>query len=481
MNVEKQKLLIFGLGFFGRELLKTLTTGWDVVAVDRKDTRVKQCREENPDVEIHHGAADSVLTWRELDLTDIKYIISAGRNTEVDLEVCRIARDVFKLEIPIIVLVYENVDEEPFEKFNVSIVNPMEQGVRVVLKRLEKNVSRAVNVGLGKGELIEVKIMAGSHLVDRKLKYLRPSHWHISALYRDGKLILPDGNSSLKIGDRVLLVGAPQVLESVAALLLKGLPQFPLQYGSTIVFPLHMDFMFNMDEAAYLHTFFKAKGITFVPFNKQPLLALEEKIKKDVSNFEMKPSIALFKEIFMQKLDTGFMVVPVAQKAGGSSGWGWLKHSRLRNCFKLARKPFLLSRLTFPYRGVIISLNGPDPAQAMETGIEMAKLLDIPFKVLYVALPKEMRGNEDEEHLLLRQDIVSDFEGIYKTTIQYDVPVGNPVRESLKYLEPLENHVLVINSEQGASLSFFKPNISYLIAKKTGLSTLVIPEAHSNE
>jgi len=184
MNAEKQKVLIIGLGYFGEELLRTLSTDWALVVIDIKESLMARWQEKIPGVEYIHGAGDSPLTWKKLDLKEIKYIISAVRNVSVDLEVCRIAREVYKLKIPIIVLVYEEVEEKWFEKFNVTLINPLKLGIRMILKKMQKNVIYAANVGLGKGELIEVGIKARSHLVDRKLKYQRPSKWHISALYR---------------------------------------------------------------------------------------------------------------------------------------------------------------------------------------------------------------------------------------------------------------------------------------------------------
>jgi hypothetical protein len=158
-----------------------------------------------------------------------------------------------------------------------------------------------------------------------------------------------------------------------------------------------------------------------------------------------------------------------------------LKGTRLRETFKRSRKPFLLSRLTHPYEGLVISLNGPDPVQAMETGIEMARILDISYQVFYVAQPRETRGMEEEQRMKFRRQIISDFEGIYKTSIDYKVQEGNPVRETLKYLKPLTNHLLVTVTDHHASLSIFKPNVPYLVAKNTHLSTLVIPEVYTNE
>lgn len=473
MNVDKQSVLIVGLGYFGKELLRTLSTEWDVIVIDVSETRIARFKEEVPEARYHHGAGESTLTWKKLDLGNVKYIISALRDTEVDLEVCRIARTVHKLKIPIIVLVYEEVEEKRFEPYNVTLMNPLKLGIQMILKNMVKNVITAANVGLGKGELIEVSIKARSHLVGRKLKHLKPSRWHISALYRNGKLILPDGNCCMKIGDRVLLVGDPKVLENVSTTLLKGLPQFPMQYGSDIVFPLHVDYGNHLDEAIYWLDNFKAQRIRFMPFRNKLSPTFTEKIKKEVKTFEMAPAIDLYKEVFLQSGDTGALVVPVDK--------GRLTRRRIRETFKQSRAPFLISRLTVPYEGVVISLNGPDPVQAMEVGVETARMLGISLQVVYVTLPKEMRGREEDEQLRLRREIVTDFEAIHKTTVDYSVLEGNPVRRTLKYLAPLSRRLLILVSDPNASLSFFRPNVSYMIARKTRLSTLVIPEVYTHE
>lgn len=473
MNAEKQKVLIFGLGYFGKELLRNLSREWQILVVGMRDGQAALCRAEFPDVEYLQGAGDSPVTWKKLDLENVKYIISAVRNVDIDLEVCRIAREVYKLKIPVIVLVYEDVEEGLFEKFHVTVINPLKLGAQAILKTIEKNVLYAANVGLGKGELVEVNIKARSHLVGRKLKYLRPSHWHISALYREGKLILPNGNCTLKMGDRVLLVGDPKVLGNVTTTLLKGLPQFPLQYGGDIVFPLHGDFSGNMDEAIYWLNSFNGKRIRFIRFKEKLAPGMTDKIKEKVKHFEIGQTVNLFKEIFSLSLDTGVLVVPVNRL--------WLERSRIRETFKRSRKPFLLSRSTAPYEGVAVSLNGPDPVQALETGVEIAKMLNISLRVVYVTLPKEMRGREEDEKLRFRREIVSDFEGIYKASMDYRVIEGNPVRETVTVFSRLNSHLVVLVADPNASLSFFKPNVPYLVASKTHLSTLVIPEVFTNE
>ncbi|MCK5058077.1 MAG: NAD-binding protein [Candidatus Aminicenantes bacterium] len=473
MNEEQQKVLVFGIGGLGKVLIKTISTDWHVIVVDMDEDRIKQCKKELPEEEYHHGAAGSMVTWKKLNLENLRYMVSTIKDTAVNVEACRIARSKFGLDIPIIILHYGEADEKFYESFHVTLINALEPGIRMILKSLEKSSVKTAYLGLGKGELIEVEIKTRSHLVGRKLKHLRPSQWHISAIYRDNKLIMPEGSSSLKIGDRVVLVGNPGVLENVTTTLLKGIPQFPLQYGSDIVFPLHQDFNANLDEAILWLDKFKAQRIQFIPFKKKLSHRISEKIKTDVERFRTGRAIELFKELFMLSLDMGVLIIPAER--------GWFKNYRVRHTFRKSQKPFLLSRLTFPYEDIVVLLNGPAPIRSLETGIEISQLLNISYRVLYVTLPKEMRGREEDKELRLCQEIISDFEGIYKKPIDYKVLVGNPVRQVLTYLKPLENHLFIVASDPNASISFFKSNVPYLVARNTRLSTLVIPEAPADD
>lgn len=475
MNQEKQRTLLVGLSYFGLELLRNLSTTWDVIVLEKDNQRIARAREEFPGVEYLNGAADSVLTWKKVDFPRLKYIVSTVKDTDINVELCRIIREVLGSKVPIIILTFRKIDEKLFEPYKATLLNPLNPAIQAVAKKMDKNLFYAVNIGLEKGELLEVAIRAKSHLVDQKLKYLRPSMWHISAVYREGTLILPNGDSSLNVGDRVVLVGEPKILENVANILLKGDPQFPLQYGTDIVFPLHEKCHRNIDEAISWLNSFKAARIQFLPFKKNLSPAFTEKIKKEVSRFKIGQTVEMFKEIFMMPINTGVLIVPADSQSG------WIRMSRIRESFKKSAKPFLLSRLSFPYEGVIISFNGPAPGMAMESGLEIAKLLDVPFRVVYVTLPREMRGREEGNELRIRKEIVSDFEGIYKKAIDFTIVEGNPVIETLNYLSLLKNHLVVITSTPKASLSFFKPNIPYLVAKRTKLSILVIPGAQADE
>jgi Trk K+ transport system NAD-binding subunit len=467
----KRKIAVFGLGFFGSKLLEKLSKNWEVICVDISEDIIKEIEEkytENKNISFITGDASSILTWKKLDLQNIKYIVSTIRDTDVSLEICRIAREVFNLDSSIMVMLFDESREEEFEKFEVSIIKPAEIITNAIVSKIEKNYTIATNIGIGRGEIIEVHILARSHLVDRKLKYLRPSKWRIAAIYRDGELIIPTGEERIKVGDRVVLIGDPVVLENLVNILLKGIPQFPLQFGADFATVYHPKFKKTFEESAYFKKNTKAHKLQIYPYKGYDIRKDFDYIKKTVDSFEIKSRINDYTELLNLKENIGVAVIPFVK----NPFFSWFK---LKKIFENADIPFLISRGRFPYKGLVISLNNPDPAFTLEIGIEISRLMKIPFEAVYGVMPAELRGIEEEEELKERNNIISDFEHIYKTGIRYSVLEGNPVKETLKYIKDKPEHLLIISYDKKDSISVLNPSVPFYITKESRSSVLCIP------
>ncbi len=474
---SKSRLVIFGLGFFGVKLLKKLSKKWEIIAVDISEENIKKVSDkfsEHENIIFITGDASSILTWKKLDLKNIRYIVSTIKDTDVSLEICRIAREVFSLDSSIMVMLFDENREDEFEKYSITIIKPAEIITNAIVSKIEKNYTIATNIGLGKGEIIEVNILSKSHLVDRKLKYLKPSKWRIAAIYRNGELVIPSGEEKIKVGDRVVIIGDPVVLENLVNILLKGIPQFPLQFGSDFATVYHRKYKKSFEESSYFKRNTKAHKLLIYPYKGYDVRKDFEYIKQTTDTFEIKTSVNNLEDFLNIRNNIGVYIIPYIRRPF----FNWFK---LKKIFKTAQKPFLLSRGKFPYKGIVVSLNNPDPAFTLEVGIEISRLMKIPFESVYGVMPSELRGIEEEEALKERNSIISDFEHIYKTGIKYSVLEGNPVKETLKYLKEKEDHLLIISFNKNEEISIFNPSVPFYIAKESKLSTLCIPLEESYE
>ncbi|MDE7169354.1 MAG: NAD-binding protein, partial [Mucispirillum sp.] len=232
--MESKKVLLFGLGFFQRTLLRMLIENRPCIVVDIDKDLAERAQNEYADVTAVEGEASSIVTWKKINIEDISHIVSSLQDYDVVLEICRIARNVYKLQIPIILMLYKNDRREELEQYDVKIINPLLIAAESGLNIIQKNYANPNNIGLGKGEIVEVMIRRRSHMVDRKMRFLAPNRWRVAAAYRDGHLIVPDGDFKLQIGDKAVLVGDPKVVENIVNILMIGKPEFPLQYGQTL-------------------------------------------------------------------------------------------------------------------------------------------------------------------------------------------------------------------------------------------------------
>lgn len=503
-DINHRKIIIFGLGLFGTKLLKSLADRWELVAVDIDKEKIDKLKEEFKDkknITFINGDASSILTWKKINFDNVSCIISAIQDVDVALEISRIGRESFKLpkEIQIIVLLMKNEKAKEFKAYNVEIVNPIDITTKTVISLVEKNFKIPQNIGLGKGEIVETTILANSHLVDRELKHFKSTRWRVSAIYRDNKFILPTKDTVLKVGDRVVISGYPSVVESIVNIFLKGVPQFPLQYGRDISVPFSPLNLKILEEAEYLRKHSKAHKLQIFPWKRRYKNIINETVKKVLKTqfyeIKEKPAKNYLDLLYPKNESIGVGVVAFGLTKTGRFIYNFFKFTRmqrvyynfkLKKLFRKTEKPFLISRGSFPYNKLIISLNSSNPAITLEIGLELFRISKIPVEVLYITKPKELRGEIDNEELNLIKELVNDFGHIYRTNIDLVIKEGNPIKTTLRYLkEKNYNKVLLILSfDNEDKFSVFHPNIQYELTIRTDISVLLIPakkEVLSNE
>lgn len=476
MDKNKKSIIIFGAGYFGRELIKTLYENWNLIVVDIKEERLKPLKSVYPEIEPVVGDASSILTWKKINLENVFHIILTIKDTDVSLEACRILNEVFELEISTTIFSYNEEKEDKFKDCkNINIIKPASLVVNAVISLIEKNVKYATNIGLGNKEIVEVNILSRSHIVDRPLRYLRPSRWRVGAIYRNNALILPSGKERIKVGDKVILMGEPKVLDNLVNILLKGIPQFPLQFGSHIVAPYSKKFKELTKELAYFVKDIKVDKVFIFPY-KSYTLTKEDKIflkKLFYEKLEIKNNVNSIKSLFKYPNNIAFVAIPYKNLS-------FFEKLCIKKLFEKSNRPFLILNNKYPYEKVIAILNSEDPAYTLEVAVEISRMLKVDIQTIYTAMPKELRGEKENENLEIVNSIVSDFESIYKTSMNFEIFEGNPVKETLEFLKGIENPLLIMSYKR-QKISFFNPHVQYLIMKKSGKSSFLIPIEDINE
>jgi len=143
------------------------------------------------------------------------------------------------------------------EQDNITIVHSHDLIAAHLYDQLPNVPLVAQNVGLGKGEIMEVHIPFGSSYAYRHIGSIVQRKWKIAALYRDDKQILPTNATMIKPNDTILILGKPLVLDGVYRTINKRMGLFPEPFGKDIY--LILDFRHDkqnciryIEEALYL-------------------------------------------------------------------------------------------------------------------------------------------------------------------------------------------------------------------------------------
>jgi len=160
-----------------------------------------------------------------------------------------------------IFIVMENIDDARYSLKNIRLVDDK---VRVILSnqwdddeigRDEENVTIlhndeilsahlydhlpnvpvvAQNVGLGKGEIMEIHVPFGSTYAFRHVGSILQRKWKIAAIYRDEKQIIPNNATMIRPNDTLLVLGKPIVLDGVYKTINKRIGLFPEPFGKDL-------------------------------------------------------------------------------------------------------------------------------------------------------------------------------------------------------------------------------------------------------
>jgi len=140
---------------------------------------------------------------------------------------------------------------------NVSIINVNEVLVNNLYEKLPNVPLIAKNIGLGKGEIMEVLIPLGSSFAYRHVGAISHRKWKIVAIYRNEKQLFVNNNTQIYPNDRLIIIGNSMVLEEVYKRVNKLQGVFPEPFGKNLYLIVDMeqekeDILLQINEAIFL-------------------------------------------------------------------------------------------------------------------------------------------------------------------------------------------------------------------------------------
>ncbi len=178
----------------------------------------------------------------------------------------------------------------------------------------------AQNVGLGKGEIMEIRVPSGSSYSYRHLGNIVQRNWRIAAIYRVNELMLPRDSLMIQPNDVILGVGDPNVLKSVYRSVKVEIGQFPHPFGQIIYCLVDMlnmseaDIEALLNDAMLLHSKINSKRMFIRVINPtfsklfQKIKGYEgENINIDIEYYECSVKKVMIEDA--KQIDIGVMVI----------------------------------------------------------------------------------------------------------------------------------------------------------------------------
>ncbi len=194
-----------------------------------------------------HADPSSFSKLKEI-MNDVKYsnifIVMADReDAKYSLKNIRLVDDKSR-----VILVNQWDDDEiGRDEENVTILNSDELLAAHLYDNLPNVPVVAQNVGLGRGEIMEIHVPFGSAYAYRHVGSVLQRKWKIAAVYRDEKQIIPTNATMIRPNDTLLVLGKPIVLDGVYKTINKRMGLFPEPFGKDLY--LLLDFRHDQENA----------------------------------------------------------------------------------------------------------------------------------------------------------------------------------------------------------------------------------------
>lgn len=225
---HERKLVIVGAGRVGAGLARSAPAHWSVTLVDKDEARLRAALpDRSPGLVV--GDASSRLVLERCGLHSAVTLVITTHDDAVNLEAARLARQEYGVQDIVVVL-----DGEQSLVDGLDVVTRTNAVLGQIRSRIGGLGGGVAQGGGGRGEIVQVPILAGSPVIGRRVRELHRGDWLIAMLYRGDALIVPHGDTALAEGDRVLIAGDPDDLETVALFFRGGQPTFPAAWGSRV-------------------------------------------------------------------------------------------------------------------------------------------------------------------------------------------------------------------------------------------------------
>jgi trk/ktr system potassium uptake protein len=467
----KPVLIIAGGGPSGRAIAERCLTRWRPTLVDLDEAQLDLL--DSDEIGKVVGDCTSTLVLKKTSIEEAGAVVAATGSDEVNFEFCRLAREIYKIK-EVVALVHLVSEAEKFRKAEFRAITRPSSAAAIVEGQLDSGRRTTTDVGLGIGEIMEVTVQSHSPVIGKTLAILRPKSWLLAAIYRDGELVVPHGNTEIEENDRCLLTGDPAILPDIAEYFQRGSSEFPLQFGTRYAVVDSGNDGVSMEEARYLLENTNATGIRLLVHSKgsSSLDVATHDEDLDIQTHQLDEK---WPENIIEVGDH----LDIAAHLIGPKGLNWfqkfgLSRRPVYDTLERTSEPVLITRGTFPYKNILLAVSpGLGSIRVAELAVDVARKLGAKLTIV-VACPAEyVSGSSFREEAKEALERATGIASLYGLATETEILEGNEVNQICQRAQEFD--LLITGHRRQRKFTFLKPDVSRLLASRATVSTLVLP------
>lgn len=482
-------IVIIGVGNIGRELLGKLSRDFEVTCIDSCDKTPSVVEEirGTERTKVIVGDATSRLILEQAGIDECEAVILTTTTEKINHEIARLLHEHFTPRRVISVgLSLEGAQK--LVELGVEVKNIFTASANDIRNLIEHQAKTAYGIGIGKNEILEVEVHPNSRLKNKRLGSIAPIRWNIGIIYRDGNPIVPKPDTVLKEKDKVIILGDPGVLKTVAELLTFDFQSFPLEFGTSLVVYLtgREDERF-FDEMSYIYSVFQLGKVYFVySAAAEKLIEMHDQVAEKYAfkePYKVVSSLApveALRALFVKELVRPGLLLLSRNILSRSlfSFYGLTTKKFITSLARVVQCPIIIAQGSFPYEKLVVpALHEIGFPHLLDTAIEISHTINNEICAIMVKPSGYIATEEETEAFNETRQLISNTGFMHKKKIFLQIHEGNPVLEVTRYLPDYNLLVLGVNSwsEKGFFRSVLTPEIGWQILIRSEISSLVLP------
>jgi len=226
------KILILGAGQVGTSVAHNLASEANDITVIDRNGDILQELQDHLDIRTVQGNASHPEVLKRAGCEDADMIIALTNSDEINMVACQVAYTLFHTPTKIArvrAAEYLRYGQELFvpQALPIDVLIAPEQLVTDYIGRLIEHPGalQVLDFADGKARLVGVKAYYGGTLVGQALrtlpKHMPGVHTRVAAIFRQGKAIIPEGDTIIQVDDEVFFIAARNHIRAVMSELRK--------------------------------------------------------------------------------------------------------------------------------------------------------------------------------------------------------------------------------------------------------------------